>query len=105
MKLDIQQIKAILAHLVQTYSKNMEKWGSDEHMAGYQDVASAYGHISFDLINLLHLIDGNMEQAEANLAAMGSTGSFSLQKIEVKDDQMADYQADEVADGDPLKWN
>ena len=107
--LNMDDITEILAHLVRTYSDYMDKWGDSDRPVNVNDVASAYGLMSFDLINLLHLINGNVAQVIANTEALGDVGSISVKQMadyqSDSEEQVADYQAEGSKAKDPLEWN
>jgi hypothetical protein len=93
------EIIGLLGHLVNVYQKHMDLWGDSGRETSCNDVASAYGLMAFDLVNLMHLVVGNVEQVIMNQKHLGDLGSFTLREV-------SDKSAEETAkDEDPLKWN
>lgn len=113
-ELDVKQIREILNHLISVYAKLMEGWAEEEPL-----VAAAHGLAAFDLLNLVHLLDGDYEQVERNIAGAGDVGSLSLERVDVGDlaahqGHLAAYQderppinapGDDPEDPDPHTWN
>lgn len=95
----LEQVLELISSMARSYSTRMEEWGESDRMANKNDVASAYGIMAFDLINLIHLAKGNVEQVQKNQEALGDSGIFVV-------DEMADYQAEpEEKEDEPFKWN
>lgn len=103
--LSMAQIKEIVAHLAKTYSDYMEAWMGEEEETSSKAVASAYSLAAFDLINLLHMLDGDFQAVADNQKESGSAGSFKLEEVAEWPPINAPGDDPDADPGDPTRWN
>lgn len=94
------EIEEIIRELAAGYSKKLADEDLSEHESRLLTV------FCLDLVNLLHLIHGDLDAVIANQEKYGAISGIQVKPLAAYQEEQADKEAEKLAqDPDPLKWN